>query len=167
MNRSCADEKIFLYGNYFITFTEIKTCYMNIELFSQINWLAVIVAGIAYFMLGGLWYSKALFGTKWAALQKIDMSGPDSKKGVGAIMFYSFIFMLLTAFGLAILVARIDVTLLSGAVKLGLVTGLLFAVTSLSISFIYEKKPAALYFITGSYLLIGNIIAAIILVLWR
>jgi len=140
---------------------------MNTELFSHINWLAVIVAGIAYFMLGGLWYSKALFGSKWAALQKMDMNDPNMKKGVGAIMFYSFILMLLTAIGLAILVVRMDVVLLSGAIKLGLVTGLLFAITSVSISFVYEKKPMALHFITGGYLLLGNIVAAIILVSWR
>ena len=140
---------------------------MNTELFSHINWLAVIVAGIAYFMLGGLWYSKALFGSKWAALQKMDVNDPNMKKGVGAIMFYSFILMLFTAIGLAILVVRMDVVLLSGAIKLGLVTGLLFAITSVSISFVYEKKPMALHFITGGYLLLGNIVAAIILVSWR
>jgi len=140
---------------------------MNTELFSHIKWLAVIVAGIAYFMLGGLWYSKALFGSKWAALQKMDMNDPNMKKGVGAIMFYSFILMLFTAIGLAILVVRMDVVLLSGAIKLGLVTGLLFAITSVSISFVYEKKPMALHFITGGYLLLGNIVAAIILVSWR
>jgi hypothetical protein len=140
---------------------------MNTELFHHINWLAVIVAGIAYFMLGGLWYSKALFGPTWASLLKIDMNDPNARKGAGAIMFYSFIMMLFTVIGLAILVVRMDIILLSGAIKLGLVTGLLIAVTSLSISFVYEKKPTALYFITGGYLLAGNIIAAIILVLWR
>lgn len=140
---------------------------MNTELFSHINWLAVIVAAIVYFMIGGLWYSKALFGPTWASLLKIDMNDANAKKGVGAIMFYSFIMMLFTVIGLAILVTRIDVVLLSGAIKLGLVTGLLIAVTSVSISFVYEKKPTALYFITGGYLLVGNIAAAIILVLWR
>jgi len=140
---------------------------MYTELFSHINWLAVLVAGIAYFMLGGLWYSKALFGTKWASLQKIDMNDPNMKKGVGAIMFYSFILMLLTAAGLAILIVRAGVMHIDGAVRLGLVTGLLFAVTSVSISFVYEKKPIALHFITGAYLLLGNIIAAIILVAWK
>ena len=140
---------------------------MYTELFSHINWLAVLVAGIAYFMLGGLWYSKALFGAKWSALQKIDMNDPNMKKGVGAIMFYSFILMLLTAVGLAILIERAGVMHIDGAVRLGLVTGLLFAVTSVSISFVYEKKPLALHFITGAYLLLGNIIAAIILVAWK
>ena len=30
-----------------------------------INWLAVIVSTFAAFGLGGLWYSKALFGASW------------------------------------------------------------------------------------------------------
>ena len=35
----------------------------------HINWLAVLVAGIVIFMLGGLWYSPVLFAKKWIALQ--------------------------------------------------------------------------------------------------
>jgi hypothetical protein len=140
---------------------------MNTDLFSHVNWLAVLVASIAYFMIGGLWYSKILFGTKWSALQKIDMNDPNMKKGVMAIMFYSFLLMLLNVTGLAIFTARLDLTLISSGVKLGLVSGLFFCVTAVSISFVYERKPLALYFISGGYQLIGNIVAAIILVVWR
>jgi hypothetical protein len=140
---------------------------MNTEIFSQIHWLAVLVAGIAYFMLGGLWYSKVLFGTKWASLQKIDMTSPEAKKGVGAMMIYSLLLMIITSIGLALLVVKMDITVASAGAKLGLVTGLLFAVTSVSITFLYEKKPLALHAITGAYLLLGNVIAAVILAVWR
>jgi hypothetical protein len=140
---------------------------MNTDVLSHVHWLAVLVAGIAYFMLGGLWYSKALFGTKWAALQKIDMTSPDAKKGVGAVMFYSLVLMIITSVGLALLVVKMDITAASAGAKLGLVTGLLFAVTSVSITFLYEKKPLALHVITGTYLLLGNVIAAVILAVWR
>lgn len=140
---------------------------MNTTLFSQINWLAVLVAGIVYFMIGGLWYSKFLFGNRWATLLNIDMSNPEKNKGVPAIMFYSFVFMLITVFGLALLVVRLDLTILSSAFKIGLITGFCFAVMSMSISFVYERKPLALYVISGGYQLVGNIVAAMILVMWR
>ena len=39
---------------------------MNIDL-SQANWLAVVVAGLVAFFLGGLWYT-ALFGKLWVKL---------------------------------------------------------------------------------------------------
>ena len=32
---------------------------------STINWLAVIVAALSMFLLGGLWYSPALFYRQW------------------------------------------------------------------------------------------------------
>ncbi len=32
---------------------------------NSINWLAVFVAGISAFVLGGVWYSPALFGKAW------------------------------------------------------------------------------------------------------
>ena len=51
---------------------------MNAAIFSNINWLAVLVATIAYFMLGAVWYSKALFGAKWASPVGIDMNNPIS-----------------------------------------------------------------------------------------
>ena len=31
----------------------------------EISWIAVVVAAIACFLLGGLWYSPALFGKAW------------------------------------------------------------------------------------------------------
>ena len=34
---------------------------MDTSFFSDMNWLAVLVAAVANFMLGALWYSKALF----------------------------------------------------------------------------------------------------------
>lgn len=140
---------------------------MNTTIFLNINWLAVLVAAIAYFALGALWYSP-LFGKKWIQYQNIDMNDPDIKKGAGGIMFGSFILMLIATIGLAILVERIQLNggVLSG-LKLGLVTGLLFSATAISITYLYIRKPAGLYFIDGLYHVVGQIIAAIILCIWK
>ena len=35
------------------------------QLLTDINWLAVLAALVAAFVLGGTWYSKALFGNAW------------------------------------------------------------------------------------------------------
>lgn len=43
------------------------------EDFSAVNWLAVIVGAVASFLLGWLWYSPALFGTKWAEGSRVEM----------------------------------------------------------------------------------------------
>jgi hypothetical protein len=140
---------------------------MNTEIFSQINWLAVAVAALAYFLLGALWYSKALFGAKWAGLVGLDMNDPDKKKGMGKMMAGTFFLIILTCLALALLVYRLDIFVLSSALKLGLITGIGFASTAVSISFIYESRPTALYFIDCGYHLAGHLIAAVILVLWQ
>ena len=140
---------------------------MNTEFLSHVNWLAVIVATIAYFLLGALWYS-VLFGKKWAQLVKLDTSNPDMKKGMGGMMISTFVLTLLICFGLEVLVIKFNfVQEVSYGIKLGLLTGLAFATTAVSIHYIYESKPTNLYLINNGYHVLGHVIAASILVLWR
>jgi len=139
---------------------------MNTEILQQINWLAVLVAGLAYFFLGAFWYS-ALFGKKWQSYNKALMNDSNAKKGTAVIMFASFILMLICAFGLALIVTRLSLTGWKVGLKLGLLTGICFAATAVHISYIYEKRPLGLHLINGLYNVIGNIIAAIIIASWR
>ena len=140
---------------------------MNTEFLSHINWLAVLVAAVAYFLLGALWYS-VLFGKKWAQLVKLDTSNPDLKKGMGGMMISTFVLVLIVCFGLEVLVVKFNfLQELSYGIKLGLLTGLAFATTAVSIHYVYENKPTNLYLINNGYHVIGHIIAASILVLWR
>jgi hypothetical protein len=140
---------------------------MDISYFSHINWLAVLVAAIAYFALGAIWFSKPVFGARWVALHQINMDDPNAKKGVGAIMFGSFMLILLISFGLAILVARSHFYEVASGVKLGLFTGIFFAATAISITFLYIKKPLAIHLIDNGYHIVGQVIAAVILCVWK
>ncbi|MEE9387953.1 MAG: DUF1761 domain-containing protein [Paracoccaceae bacterium] len=36
------------------------------EITANVSWLAVIVGAVVSFIIGGLWYSPKVFGTKWA-----------------------------------------------------------------------------------------------------
>lgn len=139
---------------------------MIMQIFKDINWIAVLVGTIGYFMLGALWYSF-LFQKKWIAYNKIDMSDPNGKKGVGAIMFASFILMFVTSTTIAFLAYRVGMWGWMSGVKLGAFTGVFFACTSMGINMLYEKKPLGLFFINGGYQVLGNIIAAVIIVCWR
>ena len=134
--------------------------------FNDINWIAVLCGALGYFALGAIWYSKVLFVKSWLALLKIDPKNPGATKGMAALMIGSFVLMFLTALGIAILRSRLDITGLMSGVKLGLVTGLCFGATAISISYLYEKRPSGLHFINGGYTIVGNIIAAIIICSW-
>ena len=140
---------------------------MNPEIFKHIHWLAVLVAGVGYFALGALWYSKVLFAPKWLALLKIDASDPNASKGMAGIMVASFVTILVASTGLAILVAYLHLSGFSQGFKLGALTGICFGITSISNSYLYEKRPLGLHFINGGYTLVGNIIAAVIICVWH
>ena len=139
---------------------------MNTEILQQINWLAVLVAGLAYFFLGAFWYT-ALFGKKWQSYNQALMNDPNAKKGSAAIMFVSFILMLICSFGLSLIVTRLFLTGWEVGLKLGLLTGVCFAATAVSISYLYEKRPLGLHLINIGYNILGNIIAAVIIASWR
>lgn len=49
------------------------------ELLDGVNWLAVILGFVVAFIIGAIWYSPKLFGTKWAEGVGVDInesSGP-------------------------------------------------------------------------------------------
>ncbi|MFL5808513.1 MAG: DUF1761 domain-containing protein [Flavisolibacter sp.] len=139
---------------------------MDTAFFSNLQWLHILVAAIAYFALGAVWYS-ALFGKRWVSYQKIDMNAPDAKSGTGGIMFGSFIWMFITTIGLAIIVDRLNLNNAMSGVKWGLLTGVCFSSAAISISYLYVKKPAGLHLIDCLYHVIGQVIACVILCVWR
>jgi len=140
---------------------------MFVQLLTHLNWLHVIVAAIAFFVLGALWYSPVLFSKPWAKLVNMNMADPDAKKGMGMMMFGSFILMIICCIALAIIYNIIQIDTALSAIKFGLFFGVGFALTAISISFIYERKPLALYAIDIGYLIAGIVIASLILVLWK
>jgi hypothetical protein len=139
---------------------------MDTSFLSNLNWLHVLVAAIAYFALGALWYS-ALFGKRWVAYQKINMNDPNAKSGTGVIMLGSFIWMFITSIGLALIISRLGLVNIASGVKWGLVTGVCFSSAAISISYLYVKKPAGLHLIDCLYHVLGQVIAAVILIAWK
>jgi hypothetical protein len=140
---------------------------MDTTIFSDINWLAVLVAAIAYFALGAIWYNKGVFGTKWATGHGLNMNDPEARKGAGKIMIFSFLCFILITIALAFLVVKLNLTVFMSGVKLGLITGVGFSWMAIAISYLYTKKPTSIHVIDGLYHVLGQIVASIILCLWR
>ena len=68
-----------------------------------INWLAILVPGISSFMLGGVWYSPALFGNAW--MKENRFSVDEVKKSNKAKTFgWSFLFSLIMAANLGMFI---------------------------------------------------------------
>ena len=95
----------------------------------EVNWLAVIVAGVRAFMIGGAWYT-ALFGKAW---QKAHGYSDETVKQLQAatppaVFFGSMILCyLLIATGVALLAQLAGVNTLAGGASLGFVLWLVVA----------------------------------------
>ena len=140
---------------------------MNSEFFSNLNWLHILVATIAYFAIGAIWYS-ILFQKAWIRYHRIDTSNADARKGAAFIMLVGFIWTIIIVIGLATLISKM--TLFGGVmsgVKLGLTTGVCFSALTISMTYLYLKKPLGLHIIDGLYHVVGQIVAAIILLVWK
>ena len=138
------------------------------NLFDYLNWPAIAVAALAYFVLGALWYSPVLFSKKWVAYLNLDVNDPKHKKGVGLTFGGSFVLMLIQCIALAILAEHLGIRghgWMSG-LKLGALAGGCFCATIIGVNYLYEKKPIGLFFINAGYALFGNIIAGIIICSW-
>jgi len=95
------------------------------------------------------------------------MDDPNAKTGVGAIMTFSFILILLTTLGLAIFITLMGAVVWMAGAKVGLVAGVCFCATAICNSYLYEKRPLAIHLINSGYNIVGCVIAGIILAVWH
>lgn len=141
---------------------------------NSINWLAVLVAGISAFVLGGIWYSPALFGKAWMTENKITVE--EIRKGnMAKIYGWAFILSLLMAANLAMFLADGPSTCPAGCVQKtdvawGTIAGFLAGIwpfCGLAIIGLFEHRSARYIFINGGYLLVALTLMGAIIGLWR
>jgi hypothetical protein len=129
------------------------------------NWLAIICAAAAYWVLGAIWY-MALFGKTWAAaMQQHGVKLQQS--GMAAKMVGNFIANLVAAVVMARLCYRIPVIDLVHGLRIGLGVGVGFSVTAITISYLWESKPFKVWLIDSCYYVLGSIILGLILSVWH
>jgi Protein of unknown function (DUF1761) len=93
------------------------------EITTNVSWLAVIVGAIVSFLLGWLWYSPKLFGTKWAEGSKVSL-GSANEMPVGAMVSQGIGLLLMSWF--------VGVTAASNALLTVILATLAFTVLAFS-----------------------------------
>jgi hypothetical protein len=109
------------------------------------NLLAVLIATVSAFVLGGLWYS-VFFQRPWA-----DASGLDAKKGYPPGLAYglAFVFNVLAAAAFGWLLGPAPA--LGFALSRGIVVGVALVAFSFSINYLGAGRKTALLFIDGGF----------------
>lgn len=130
---------------------------------SHVNVLAVIVAALSSFVLGGLWYSPVLFGKAWQRA-----AGDMRKQGDGhpaRVFGLSFAFALVAAFAYALLMPAASSAAM--ALGMGLLVGAGFVAASFGINYQFANRSHLLWLIDGGYHTVQFALFGLIIGLWR
>jgi uncharacterized membrane protein len=141
---------------------------VTFDVLSDLNWLAVLVAALAYFAIGALWFAPPLFGKAWMAAG--GMTTPEGSRPSPAIYLTPLVGSVLAAIALGMLAAATGSDTLQRGLVLGLVVAIGFAVsiTFVTAQFESEKpKPMVWGAITAGYHAVGILVAAIIVASWQ
>ncbi len=134
---------------------------------STINWLAVLVAGLSAFVVGGIWYSPGLFGKAW--MKDSGLSEEDIKLGnKGKIFGFTALFSLVMAANLAMFL--VDTPQMKTDVSWGATAGFLagiWAFCAIAIHSLFELKSWRYIFINGGYSVVALVLMGAIIGLWR
>jgi hypothetical protein len=130
-----------------------------------INLWAVLVAALANFLIGGLWYSPALLGKTW--MRANGFTEADLKKGSPAVIFgVSFVFCLIMSANLAGFLSGPETTL-GFAILAAIAAGLGWAALGLGVIALFERRPLSYLMVNGGYLTVSFAAMGAILGAWR
>ncbi|MCZ6619333.1 MAG: DUF1761 domain-containing protein [Gammaproteobacteria bacterium] len=127
----------------------------------DINLWGVLCATVASFVLGGLWYSKPLFGTVWIRETGIDEAAAAHPAKVFGL---TFVYTLITAIALSWLLGPYP-SLIEG-IRTGLVVGVGFVACSFGVNYQFSMKSGKLLSIDAGFHIMQFLIMGIILGIW-
>lgn len=131
--------------------------------FNDLNWPAILVAAVAFFAAGALWYQPKVMGARWMKAAEVDPSkaSPNPWMFVGTLVAY---FLMATA--LAMIAQGIGASSLGDGIVLGLFTGIVFVGAQSWVNATFEGRSRNLVLVNGGIGVIGHVIMAVIVTVW-
>jgi len=119
---------------------------------TEVHWLAILVAAVSGFLVGGLWYGP-IFGKAWQAARGLS---DDAMKNANMPMIFGLTFLLnlfsafildhtLTTYGAPDLNLSV---MISGGVALG------FIVPAIGVNYLFSRQSLRLFLIDAGYWLV-------------
>jgi hypothetical protein len=132
--------------------------------FQNLNWLAIIVAAVSAFILGGLWYSPLMFAKLWMKETGIT---EESTKNTNMIKLFSLAFILsfIASFFLAMFIGP-DAGAGFGALA-GFMAGFGWVLTFMGISYLFEARSLTHFLINALYSVASLTIMGFIIGVWQ
>ena len=131
---------------------------------AQPNYLAVIVAALSTFLVGGLWYSTALFGKAWMRENGFTEEGMKGRS-MAKIFGLAFFLALISAINLAMFLGPENRPAM-GALW-GFAAGFGWVATFVGTHYLFERKSFALFLINAGYSVVSLTLMGVILAAWK
>ncbi len=125
----------------------------------SVNWWAVILSTVIYFVLGAIWYSPALFGSMWA---KHDPSMKDHEnKNMTVGLMGELIIGLIMSYVLAVFIEVSEANAVEKGVVVALWAWIGFIATTQFSFVLWGKRSLISYFIHSGFVLVALILMGI------
>jgi hypothetical protein len=131
---------------------------MNIE---NVNWLAIVLAALSGFLIGGLWYSPLMFHKAWSKAANVDTEMSRSSNHL-KIFGWSFVFLLIAAINLGLFLADPLITASTGALY-GFLTGFGWIAMGFGVTGMFELKSWPYIVINSGYWIVTMTVMGIII----
>lgn len=136
---------------------------MDMEVaFQSLNWLAIFVAALSSFLIGGVWYGP-IFGKAWMQENKLT-EDQLKQRNMGMVFGLSFLLALFAAFNLAMFIGP-EADMMFGTMA-GFLAGLGWVATMVGIHYLFEMKSFKLFFINAGYSTVALTVMGLILGVW-
>jgi len=131
------------------------------------HWLAILVAAVAGFAVGGLWYGP-LFGKAWMAARGFTPESAKQNVNMPMIFGLTFLLNLVAAFMLDHLYATYDAPLgMHYSLVIAGIIGVGFIATSIGVNYLFSRMPRALFLIDAGYWIVIYLVMGAIFGLLR
>ncbi|TXL61807.1 DUF1761 domain-containing protein [Aeromicrobium terrae] len=120
------------------------------------SWLAVIIAAMAFFFIGAIWYTF-LFRKPWMADMGIQAEGPPQSPGP-QLLIGSFVVALVLS---GVIEALVD----DGGTSCGFWTGVGVGAAIAAVmgqNALYDSRPLRLWIINAGYAFVGSVVVGLI-----
>jgi uncharacterized protein DUF1761 len=131
--------------------------------FGEVNYLAVVVAALAYFAWGAIWYAPPVMGKTW---QKAVGRPQEGFRPNPMVFIGTFVAYFLMALALAVLARAADASTFSEGLVLGLIVGVGIAAAGIWVGGMYEQRMN-LAWLNMVNAVVGLVIMAVIVTVWE
>ena len=130
----------------------------------QVNYVAVLVAAFAAFILGWAWYSPLLFSKAWRAENSLMMEKHKTQPPrMGRLLSTAFVTATIAAYAMAVLLVPLQHHSLEIGLRRGFAAGVCWLATAFGSNYTFEGKSLRHWMIDAGYYVVQFTLMGVIL----